>query len=30
VQAEFSAQVMAENVLAAYGEALARFHAQTN
>jgi len=30
VQAEFSAEVMAENVLAAYGDALARFRAQTN
>jgi len=30
VQAEFSADVMAENVLAAYGEALVKFRAQTN
>ena len=30
VEAEFSADVMADNVLAAYGEALARFRAQTN
>lgn len=30
VQAEFSADVMADQVLAAYGEALARFHAQSN
>jgi glycosyltransferase involved in cell wall biosynthesis len=30
VQAEFSADVMADNVLAAYGEALARFRAQSN
>jgi glycosyltransferase involved in cell wall biosynthesis len=30
VQAEFSADVMAEHVLAAYGEALARFRAQAN
>jgi glycosyltransferase involved in cell wall biosynthesis len=30
VQAEFSAEVMAENILSAYGEALARFRAQTN
>ena len=30
VQAEFSAEVMAENVLAAYREALAQFRAQTN
>ena len=30
VQAEFSADVMAESVLAAYSEALARFRAQTN
>src|SRR5262249_17977100 len=30
VQAEFSADVMADNVLAAYREALARFRAQTN
>src|ERR1700752_3726322 len=30
VQAEFSADVMADAVLAAYGEALARFRAQTN
>jgi glycosyltransferase involved in cell wall biosynthesis len=30
VQAEFSADVMAENVLAAYAQALAKFRAQTN
>jgi glycosyltransferase involved in cell wall biosynthesis len=30
VQAEFSAEAMAENVLAAYREALAQFRAQTN
>jgi glycosyltransferase involved in cell wall biosynthesis len=30
VQAEFSADVMADNVLAAYGEAIARFRAQSN
>jgi glycosyltransferase involved in cell wall biosynthesis len=30
VQAEFSAGVMADNVLAAYGEALAKFPAQSN
>jgi glycosyltransferase involved in cell wall biosynthesis len=30
VQAEFSADVMADNVLAAYGEALAKFRARSN
>lgn len=30
VQAEFSADTMAEQVLAAYGEALARFRSQSN
>jgi hypothetical protein len=30
VQAGFSADVMADNVLAAYAEALAKFRAQTN
>jgi hypothetical protein len=30
VQAEFSADVMTDSVLAAYGDALAKFRAQTN
>jgi glycosyltransferase involved in cell wall biosynthesis len=30
VQAEFSADVMADNVLAAYGEAIAKFRARSN